>query len=55
MYLQERRKSWSPNNAPLGSSYAKAEVSQKGCTLEVVPDDIQVIQEDEKPAGQRIY
>ena len=51
MYLQERRESWSPNNASLGSSHAKVEVSQKGCTLRVLPDDVQVIEEDKEPTG----
>ena len=54
MYLQEWRESWSPSSSPLGSCHAKAEVSQKGCTPKVLPDDIQVIEEDEEPIGQGI-
>ena len=40
MYLHEWRKLRSLSGAPLRSSHAGAEVSQKGCTLGVLSDDI---------------
>ena len=54
MYLQEWSKSQSPDCNSLGSGHADVKVSQKGCTPRVLPNDVQVIEENEEPVGQGI-